>query len=255
MDKIRVGLWLAYNYLQKNLSAVEPNYHISTRIGTKDRSLFVYKSDSKEIGINFSGVNVPAFQYYPICFNLRINQYCLFNLSTDFVISKYLGLPYPREAYFTDRQEMKYMLTKGKERVLYPIVRAPYNKNCTEVYQPMFLRPGLTEQVGHLYDTDYSRSLFQDFQNGIGKVLMAENNRIIDYPSEQSEIWIPKSVWKLPDLINVVSKQVLEFQIYFLNRGGKYNEVRQEKKNLIKEQHETAKYINRMFMKIIIDEE
>jgi hypothetical protein len=87
LDKIRVGLWLAYNYLQKNLSDVKPNFHISNRIGAKDRAVLIYKSDSEEIGISFSGANTPAFQYLPICFHLRINQYCLFNISTDFVIS------------------------------------------------------------------------------------------------------------------------------------------------------------------------
>ena len=249
MDKVRVGLWLAYNYLQKNISEVEPNYHISNRIGTKDRALFIYKSDSEEVGITFSGVNEPAFQYYPICFNFRINQYCFFNISTDFVISKYLGLPYSREIYFTEGQEMKHVLNEGKNRILYPLVRMPYNKKCTEIYQPIFSHYGFRDQIEHLYDTAYARSLAQDFQQGIGKVLIARENQIVEYPSEESKSWIPQNVWKLTDLMDMIGRQVLESQIYFLNRGGIYNQVSSEKKNLIKQQHEVAKQVNRMFLK------
>jgi len=254
MDKIRVGLWLAFNYLQKNISDVEPNYHISKRIGTKDRAIFLYKSDSKETGITFSGANTPAFQYYPVCFNLRINQFCLFNLSTDFVVSKYLGLPYSREMYFTEGQEMTHVINEGKNRVLYPLVRMPYNKKCMEIYQPIFSHHGLRGQVEHLYDTVYARSLSRDFQEGIGKVLITQKNQIAEYPSGDSESWIPKNVWKLTDLMDMIGRQVLEFQIYFLNRDGNYNEVRLEKRKVIKHQHDVAKYVNRLFLKNMDEE-
>lgn len=251
IDKIRVGLWLAYNYLQKNLSDIRPNYYISKRIGVKDRALFIYKSDSKGKGVTFSGVNAPAFQYYPICFSLRINHFCLFNLSTDFVVSKYLGLPYPKEIYFTDGPEVKYVLNRGKERVLYPIVRASYNKKCTEVYQPRFVRNEFSTGIEYLYDTDYSRSLFQNFQMGLGKILITENKGIIEYSTEPTRDWIPKDIWELSDLINMIAKQVLEFQIYYINRGGKYEGLSQEKKDVIKTRNRIAKYINRDYIKFL----
>jgi hypothetical protein len=160
-----------------------------------------------------------------------------------------LGLPYSRKAYFTEGQEMKYVLSEGKNRVLYPVIRIPYNKKCTEIYQPIFSHAGLRDQIGDLYDTVYARSLSQDFQKGIGKVLIARNNRVIEYPSEASKSWIPKNVWKLADLMEMIGRQVLESQIYFLNRDGKYNQVSLEKRNLIKQRHEVAKQVNRLFLK------
>jgi len=248
MDKIRVGLWLAYNYLQKNISEVEPNYHISKRIGTKDRAVFIYKSDSKETGVTFSGTNVPAFQYFPVCFNLRINQFCFFNLSTDFLLSKHLGLPYSREIYFTEGQEMKHIMSKGRERVAFPIIRAPYNRNCTEVFQPMLMKDGFIRQIDHLNDTAYAKDLFEDYQNGVGRVFMAKDSRVTHFPIEPTDAWIPKTVWDLADLTDLLGKQVLQCQIHFLNRGGKYTEVKLEKRKLIKAQHDTAKRINRFLL-------
>lgn len=254
LDKVRVGLWLAYNYLSKNISEVDPNYHIANRIGNSDRAIFIYKSDSVQSGINFAGVNVPAFQYYPICFNLRINQYCFFNLSTDFVISKHLGLPYADESYYTDGQSIKYVLSEGKNRILPPIVRAAYDKKCTEIYQPIFPHYEGSERIGHLYNTDYARSLSQDHEKGVGKILFSKENKIVEYPLMESKDWIPKNIWKMPDLMRMIAKQVFEFQLYYINRGPSYAEVSVEKKNLIKEQYFLAKKVNKLFIKIANEE-
>ncbi len=254
MDKVRVGLWLPYNYLSKNISEVEPNYHIANRIGNSDRAIFIYKSDSAQSGINFTGVNVPAFQYYPICFNLRINQYCLFNLSTDFVISKYLGLPYSDKSYYTDGQSIKHVLAEGKKRILPPIVRAAYDKRCAEIYQPIFPHYEGKERIEHLYNTDHAKSLSHDQEKGVGKILVSEKNKIVEYPLIESKDWIPKNIWKMPDLMRVIAKQVFEFQNYYLNRGPSYAEVSEEKKNLIKEQLFLAKKVNKLFIKIADEE-
>lgn len=98
------------------------------------------------------------------------------------------------------------------------------------------------------------RSLSQDFQQGIGKVLIAQKNQIVEYPSDESKSWIPKSIWKITDLMDMIGRQVLESQIYYLNRGGIYNQVSLEKKNLIKQQHDVAKYLNTLFLKNMDDE-
>ena len=122
LDKIRVGLWLGYNYLQKNIAEIDPNYHIAKRIGICDRAIFIYKLSTYSPGINFGGVNLPAFQYHPICYNLRINQYSFFNLSTHFLLSKHLGFPYPRESNYSESRSILYSMVKGKNRILYPII-------------------------------------------------------------------------------------------------------------------------------------
>ena len=252
LDKIRIGLWLAYNYLQKNLSSVEPNYYISNRIGETDRAVFIYKSDYEKAGISFSGANTPAFQYRPVCYNLRINQFCFFNLSTDFLISKGLGFPYAKEIYFTESQEMEYLLKKGRDNVSFPLVRSSYNKKCTEIYQPIFSHYGRREQIAYLYETPHVKSMSQDFDSGAGKILIKVDNQVKEYPSNKSNSWIPKVTWDLSELMDVVGEQVLNSQIYYLNRGGNYNKVSTEKKNLIKEQHKIAKQINRLFLDNLI---
>jgi hypothetical protein len=251
LDKVRVGLWLAYNYLQKNISGVDPNYHIDNRIGNSDRAVFIYKSDSLQHGITFTGTNTPAFQYYPVCFSLRINQYCLFNTSTDFLFSKNLGLPYPTESFFTDGREIKFIMDKGINQISYPLMRSTYNAKCTEIYQPILPKPELRKQVPHLYQSNYVKSVLQNPENGMGNILISVNNQIIEYPSQTSNIWIPKHVWELPELIKVIGKQVLESQIHFINRSPKLGDIDAKKKKIIKEQHKLAKRVNGLFLKIL----
>ncbi|MBX3036022.1 MAG: hypothetical protein KF758_03830 [Anaerolineales bacterium] len=250
LDKIRVGLWLGYNYLQKNLSDVYPNYHISKRIGIKDRAIFIYKSDSKQLGINFAGANTPAFQYLPTCFNLRINQFCFFNLSTDFLISKNLGLPYSKEAYYTDSQEIQFVVEGGRNRILYPLIKIAYDKKCSEIYQSIYSH-NIKSNIEYLYNNDYTKSISKNFEKGIGKVLIAGNNKIREYPTEPSKSWIPKNIWNLPELIDMIGRQVLNSQIYFINKSAKYNNISLEKRNLIEQQLETAKSVNRMYLKFM----
>ncbi|MER2512716.1 MAG: hypothetical protein ABTQ25_09955, partial [Nitrosomonas ureae] len=254
LDKVRVGLWLASNYLQKNALSIEPNFHIANRIGNSDRLVFIYKSDSNELGVNFGGTDVPAFQYYPICFNLRINKYCFFNMSTDFLISKHLGLPYSKESYYTEGQSVKHILGKGTGRISYPLIRASYDKRCTEIYQPMSLKPKLMNEYKHLYEDGYADSFLRLDEERTSKILTASGNKIVNYSREPSKNWIPKDSWKLSDLMKMIGKQVLESQIYLINRGPKYTEISLGKKALVKEQLFLAKKINRLIIQALADD-
>ncbi|MDD4876793.1 MAG: hypothetical protein PHQ86_06680, partial [Dehalococcoidales bacterium] len=43
-DKVRIGLWLGYMYLNNNDLGIEPHFYISNRIGLNDRMLLILKS-------------------------------------------------------------------------------------------------------------------------------------------------------------------------------------------------------------------
>jgi hypothetical protein len=251
LDKIRIGLWLAYNYIQKNLAEVEPNYYIANRIGRSDRATLIYKTDAAISGINLTGTSFPAFQYDPTCFNIRINQYSFFNLATDFLLSKYLGFPYLRESYYSEGKETIFSIAKGKNQILYPLIRKSYNKKCTEIYQPLFSRRDMRLHLEKWYDTEHVHSLSHDYANGIGKVLIGGENRVSEYPIEKSDKWIPKYTWNFDEFSTMIARQTLEFQIYFINHGPKYGEISIEKKKLIKEQLTLAKQVNRQFLKML----
>lgn len=97
LDKIRIGLWLNYYYLEENKAAIQPHLCVNNRLGMKDRFLQIHflESKKKQDGLNAFGVDSFAFQYLPSCFGLRINNLLLINASSDFIISKNCGFPYP----------------------------------------------------------------------------------------------------------------------------------------------------------------
>jgi hypothetical protein len=99
LDKVRIGLWLNYYYLEKNKALINPRLFIDNRLGKKDRFLQIHflESTKKSIGLNAFGVETFAFQFNPSCFGLRINNILLINGSNDYLVSQSCGFPYPKK--------------------------------------------------------------------------------------------------------------------------------------------------------------
>jgi hypothetical protein len=98
-DKIRVGLWLGFRYLDKDKAGVTPNFYIDQRIGINDRMFVVFKGDGNRKGLNFFGCDQPSFTYTPSCFGLRINNYCFINISCFELLARRIGFPYIPEPF------------------------------------------------------------------------------------------------------------------------------------------------------------
>jgi hypothetical protein len=81
LDKVRIGLWLGYYYLDKNAAEISPKFHIKTRIKNRDRLIVIQRIEGAPNGINFIGADQIGFQYCPSCFELRVNGLILFNVS------------------------------------------------------------------------------------------------------------------------------------------------------------------------------
>ena len=127
-----------------------------------------------------------------------------------------------------------YSIVKGKNRILYPIIRKSYDKKCTEIYQPIFSLRDSLPNLEKDYNNAHVHSLSQNYKKGIGKILIEENNKIFEYPLEKSKKWIPSFEWDGYGFMKMIEKQVLDFQIYFINRGPKYGDISSKKKKIIK---------------------
>jgi hypothetical protein len=58
LDKVRIGLWLGYRYLQQNPHP--PNFAINSRLGAKNRMVAVYPLADHQRGDQSLGTRVPA---------------------------------------------------------------------------------------------------------------------------------------------------------------------------------------------------
>jgi hypothetical protein len=253
LDKVRIGFWLAFFILQENTWNIQPSFHINWRTGATDRMVLIYKSDHNMRRVSVIGHNVPAFQYQPSCFVLIINNFVFLNISTDFLLSERLGLPYPTRVSYAQSRGAEITMTTGHEKISYPIVRLKYDKHCSGIFQPMFARSDIRSQFP-MYDTDYVRSLSADHDKGIGKIFFTDGSIISEYPQVESREWIPKWTWKDHFLIGAAEKQCLELQIRLSEYGPynykiRYNHLAKGKRRLIASQIGTAKKINWMLLK------
>ena len=109
-DKVRIGLWHNYYYIEKNKGFILPRLFINNRAGKKDRFLQIHflHSEKQQLGLNAFGVETLSFQYSPTCFALRVNNLLMINGSTDFIISKNCGFPYPKKIIPRDNETLEF---------------------------------------------------------------------------------------------------------------------------------------------------
>jgi hypothetical protein len=96
LDKVRIGLWLGYHMLHKEV--FEPKFHIDSRLGKKDRIAIVSVDPNDTFkGFSIGGCDNNVFRTSQACVYLRINNVRILSLSSDSLISALAGAPYIEE--------------------------------------------------------------------------------------------------------------------------------------------------------------
>lgn len=216
-DKVRIGLWLGYHQLlDKNYWKIIPNFHISDRIGMKDRAIIIYRSRDQSKRINFTGVNTPAFAHSPTCFTLTINNLCFTNISCDFLLAKRSGLPYPKTIFVNWENQIliRLPLIAGSETYRYPVLGYNYDRRSTVIAQPIFER--FAASIPNYYETDYVRTM--SIKSGRFKPLIQKRNVVNLYPNYATSDWLPDETHDTEWLLNRIYTQTLQLQIEQLRR-------------------------------------
>lgn len=218
LDKVRVGLWLGLMTLDKNYYGITPRFYIQQRINAADRMLLIYKSSYDRKGVTFIGTNSPLFAHFPSFIGLAINQFFLINVSTIFMLSRRLGLPYPERFTFGSAELSPMRLVAGNYRVMTPVIKAFYNHGCTEIYQPVHPIDRLAlDTVQVLYKNNYTES-WLNIESGVGKVGLRRDDNLIDkYPETSSDLWIPQKSFSNPEeIIKLWHNDILFYQQWLL---------------------------------------
>ena len=258
LDKVRIGLWLNYQMIQKIPSGVTPNFRISQRLGTKDRMVAVYTLDTPEKGLNAFGVETYVFHMMPTCFGVKINNILLFNMSADFLFSGNCGFPTPKEMFLHIDGANKGMTQIGDfstsrsvaDRLMLPRLV----KSTIQLYQPiMQLAPVGTPWrrfMGAEWDYDSFVSprllnsesgqgiLFRQFDDHVEEITDLDN--LVELDQVDGKDSVP--LWKL-------IQQVYEFQIVLwdkVERRGSSPEVTNagaiRSKEIVEENHEIIRF-------------
>jgi len=213
-DKVRIGLWLWSITLGEMLDDVLPKFHITSRMGNKDRVLFIYEMQEYSTkGIQFIGNNSPGFQFTPSCFSLRINNIYFFNYSYDFLFAKNIGFPYPTKILATDTPERHWMvdLVKGTEKIKLPLIKYNFLKASTYIYQPICTNLNYVnkEDSENYYDTRWVKDNLLNLSAGKGAIFYFDET--LHRLPEDEELMLYANSQKLdPKLFpNLIAKQTL----------------------------------------------
>lgn len=139
-DKVRIGLWLGSISLDKVTDDVRPKFFIKQRIATRDRALYIYKTEKIEhVGINFYGTDTPGFQYAPCLFGIRINNYTFISYSKEDLLAKNLGFPYIEFKNFDENSNGQIVtMHDGLQKINKPILKNNFPRSTLTFYQAIF---------------------------------------------------------------------------------------------------------------------
>lgn len=249
-DKVRIGLWLAYNqFFDRNYWGVNPNFYIADRIGTSDRAILIYRVAPPQKRVNFVGMNTPAFAHSPTCFGLLINDLYFVNVSTDFLVTKRAGLPYPKSisTRWDDRLLVTVPFLTGSEELRFPILDLGQDKRCVVIAQPIFEKYLPLSQES--YESEYVKAI--TLISGRAKPILQKSNFVMVYPSDESLDWLPTHKHDLMELFYSVAIQTLRIQITLLSRIHMSKEGSKDQKQPMKFTISQCKKANRMLIGIL----
>ncbi|MFC1943238.1 hypothetical protein ACFLWO_01490 [Chloroflexota bacterium] len=247
-DKIRIGMWLGYRYLDKNMITVSPHFFIANRVGQHDRMLAIFKADGNSQGLNFVGCDTPSFAFTPSCFSLRINNFCFLNMSYPYLFCRRIGFPYPDKLFLMEDDRLLCSFTKGRNYIMLPVLKRAIRLKGTELYQPIFsgtLSSEVKPEVSRLYDIKYVRDNCTRWEEGIGKIFMNRGSKLNVYPNIPSKEWIPEKCYPFEGLLFEMQIMALEWQLYIDSLQPSLEGISKEKrKSIAKNRIIGSKYNN-----------
>lgn len=175
-DKVRIGLLIGVNYMNNKNFDLEPKYFINQRIGLKDRFLAITNCYDGKKELRWTGVNSLLFLSSPTTFTLKINNILFTNCSSDFIVSKQLGFPYPE--FFKPKKhessEIDILLNNGKQRLSTNLFKSKIYLSSILIAQPIF-KVG-KDKFPEKYNNNYIKKSSISHKNGVGKIFVYEKN-------------------------------------------------------------------------------
>lgn len=243
-DKVRVGLWLGYHqHLDNNLYQINPNFHIADRMASSDRALLIYRLKDVNKGIRFIGVNTPAFAHSPTCFSLVVNDFLFCNVSTDFLLARRAGIPYPEKISYKGDGSMviPVPLQPGTQEIKYPVLGFNYNRECTVVAQPIIKK----------FLQEYSVQALEQMMLTSDKIrpIVQNDLRVRFYPKASTLDWLPAEEHAADPILSKFAIQTLRMQSDMLRRVKMWKDEDKALKRHFNSQRSHCIKINDMFIK------
>lgn len=246
-DKVRVGLWLGFQQLSKNLHDIEPQFHIEHRIGQFDRLLVVERYSPAMQRLNFGGVDSPAFAFTPSAFSLTVNDFHFTNVSYSYLLSRRLGFPYPSESNLVrDQEGLLHNIQPARSRIMHPILQRTIREHGVIFYQPMFPM-NIRNESSDYYGNPYIRQHCLDFENGIGAVFVEMPRikaRVLN--SEELVLVDPPMVYGADELLIRSVINIGNWQDWLTDGTFGFGDLTPEQRTYVRSKQSLAKGVNKI---------
>jgi len=257
LDKVRIGVWIAYYFIQKNPVGIKPHFHINTRISTTDRMIAIYPIKSNEKGLNIVGAESLIFQTQPSCFGLKINNILILNMSSDYLFSARCGFPYPKIHQTYIDTENAGMMEVGEfditHDIKHPLIEKKIIKPSVHLYQPIMLKDNKNIYqsgfVGNysIFDSFLAKHTLSPYPNGKGILFF-------QHPEKVEPLFDIDAPIHFQEVIGIDSKPMFELmsQIYeFQNHICEQGKFKATNYQLIEQQNETRKVLLKLNQEMI----
>lgn len=244
-DKVRVGIWLGFHQLSKNLLDIEPQFHIERRIGQFDRSLIVERYAPPTQRLNFGGTDAPAFGLTPSAFSLTVNDFHFTNISFSFLVSRRLGFPYPSESHLVkDRDGLMHSMQRARRRIMRPVLQRSIKERGVILYQPMFPQD-LAEEPSDYYDDPYVHANSLDYEAGIGAVFMETfTNPVRRVGNNEQVVLDPSAMYSLEELLLRSAVSVCDWQDWLTKDAFGFGNLTPDQRRYVRSKQNMTKRVN-----------
>ncbi|MGP8214716.1 MAG: hypothetical protein ACLQQ4_04050 [Bacteroidia bacterium] len=208
-DKIRISLWLGIQFLNKGVFNMVPKYYINTRLRLKDRFLAITNCYDNTKTLKWIGVNTLCFIMSPTCVTLKINNVIFTNCSSDFVISRQLGFPYPIFERPNPNSELTdFQFTYGTNEVMNRLFKSNLYQPNIIISQPIFKESMKLQPK--FYDNEYVKTNSYNYENGEGMLFATHDN--FTYVLQKDEEY-PLGAENPKPMLYKLNRPTLEFHI------------------------------------------
>ena len=133
-----------------------------------------------------------------------------------FLLSEGFGLAIPEPEYILTPRGNLIKFNSGSQQIHYPVVEMTFNKNCTEIYQPILD----SELILSSLNATHKRKVFINENSGNGKIFYLKDGELKRYPIKKTKNWIPPSFnISFLEFFRLIGIQTLEIQNYYFTKG------------------------------------
>jgi hypothetical protein len=229
-DKIRIGIWLAQLYLNKNHSYFTPSFFIEQRIGKKDRYLAIFRRNQKVSRCSINCVATPAFEFMPSAAGFVFNDFGFISISDDYLFSKNLGWPFPFKKNLHSNGLASVILQNGINKTKKPILPFEIEGSFIQIFQAI-----ADQELSKtdLYNNEYIKNSLMENSSNKGKTRIFNQSYNEIAPNENGLIYCTPEFSNEKDelFVHTLSIQTLKIQNYLWNNSNASNEDKNYQKN------------------------